>query len=74
MFWKFQPHVILSGRYDGVINGSQHNGEWEAHELISEAMERLLSKRFLCKARLGRLTNELQDATFETQLWKHQSI
>ena len=28
-------------------------------------MESLLSKRFFCKARLGRLFNELQEATFE---------
>ena len=28
-------------------------------------MERTLSKRFRCKTRLGRLSNELQEATFE---------
>ena len=38
---------------------------WEVHEAISESMERTLSKCFRCKTRLGRLSNKLQEATFE---------
>ena len=37
---------------------------WEVHKAISDSMERTLSKRFRCKTRLGRLSNELQEATF----------
>ena len=60
----YEAHVITSGRLEGVLNGLQYNLAWEVREVISEIMERLLFKRFHCKTRLERLSNELQDATF----------
>ena len=38
---------------------------WEVYEVTLEAMESLPLKFFCCKARLGRLSNEMQEATFE---------
>ena len=52
------------GRLEGVLNGSQYNRAWEVHEFISDAKKRL-SKLFRCQTRLGRLSNELQEATLE---------
>ena len=60
-----QARVIKCGRLEVVLNGSQYNRSWEVSEVISEPIERLLFKRFHCEVRLGRLSNELQDAIFE---------
>ena len=61
----YEAHVITSGRLEGVLNGLQYNLAWEVREVISEIMERLLFKRFHCETILERLSNELQDATFD---------
>ena len=38
---------------------------WEVYEVTSEAMKDFLLKFFQCEARLGKLSNEMQKATFE---------
>ena len=50
----YQARIVTSGSLEGVLNGSHYSWACEAHEVVSEAMERLLFKRFRCGIRLGR--------------------
>ena len=47
----FQSNVCSSGSLNGVLSASLYNKAWNVHEVMSEALERLLLKRFLAEVK-----------------------
>jgi len=47
----FQSNVCSSGSLNGVLSASLYNKAWNVHEVMSEALERLLLKRFLVQVK-----------------------
>ena len=47
----YQASLITSGSLNGIIAGSHYNLSWYVHEVLSEALERILLTRFLAEKR-----------------------
>ena len=47
----YQASLITSSSLNGVIAGSHYNRSWYVHEVLSEALERILVTRFLAEKR-----------------------
>ena len=45
----FQSSVCTSGSINGILSGSHYNQAWFVHNIMSEAMERLLLTRFMAE-------------------------
>ena len=43
----YQTRLCTSGSLCGVMSGNHYNRAWRIHEIVSEALERILLKRFL---------------------------
>ena len=56
----YQTRMCTSGSLCGVMTGSHYNRAWRIHEVVSEALERILYKRFLHEKHPN-VSNELID-------------
>ena len=45
----FQASVGSGGDINGIMTRSHYNRAWFAHNIMSEALEKLLLTRFLCE-------------------------
>ena len=45
----FEASVCLSGGIIGIMTRSPYDRDWFVHNIISEALEKLLSTLFLCE-------------------------
>ena len=52
--------MITSGGLNGVIAGSRYNFSWYVHEVLTEALERILLTQFLAEKR-QELSTKLQE-------------
>ena len=54
-----KSRVCTSGSWEGALSGFQYNHAWRIHDFISEALERLLFKRFK-----NEVANQMSDEVF----------
>ncbi|KAG1711251.1 hypothetical protein GQR58_002553 [Nymphon striatum] len=62
----FQSGICSSGSLNGVINGRQYNRAWFVHSIFSEALERLLLRRFLAETR-PKIPKDLEDMVVDPE-------
>ena len=68
----YQAGVCSTGSLNGVFSGSLYNKAWFVHEIVSEALERLLMKRFLqeVKPEISENLNEIVTEPETRQFWR----
>ena len=55
----YQSNVCTSGSLNGVSSGSLYNKAWYVHNVMSEALERLLLQRFIGEVSYKRFVSSL---------------
>ena len=69
----YQASLITSGSLNCVIAGSHYNRSWYVHEMLSEALERILLTRFVAEKR-QELPIELQEVTSDPLFYSEAAV
>ena len=69
----YQAALCTSGSLNGVINGSHYNRCWQVHNILSEALERMLITRFIVECN-KEIPDTLAEISHDSRMFSYSQM